>query len=113
MHIEGDLAREIPLCRVVDRAQFKGWRREEVTLHRPYTAHLEVGQMPPWHAAIALQKKHYVRSNSVCCVCVCVCVCACVCACACACVCVCVCARVGVVPITVEVYTLASVLWTV
>ena len=70
MHIEEDRAREIPLCRVVDRAQFKGWRREEVTLHRPYTAHLEVGQMPPWLAAIALQKKHHVRTSLVC-VCVC------------------------------------------
>ena len=66
MHIEEDRAREIPLCRVVDRAQFKGWRREEVTLHRPYTAHLEVGQMPPWLAAIALQKKHHVRTSLVC-----------------------------------------------
>ena len=61
VYLEEGRAREIPLCRVLDRAQFKGWRREEVTLHRPYTTHLEVGQMPPWDAAIALQKKHHVR----------------------------------------------------
>jgi hypothetical protein len=29
---------EVPLCKVIDRAQFKGWRREEVGYYRPFSA---------------------------------------------------------------------------
>ena len=54
-----DSSGEVTICRVIDRAQFKCWRREQVMTYRPRTAHESVSQLRGTYEQV-VQRRHKV-----------------------------------------------------